>query len=285
MSGEMGRDSSLSFQTARVPTRFHKVHGICECRLSDSAPRGAAGKAGLHFHKCTKASDWRPLAPPSTSRVPAACNRGSLSAGAESPALSESWCSDTGRSYFADTLASLEGRREHPAGEPPPRTPRRGRGAAARGRTARPRRSRAPAAPGPGRAPLAVTTGLLHPARGGRLQLALAGSAPRGLRTGVTEADRVRSLRRQRPPQAGHLGPRLSSSPYSTRGGRGVRGQLIPDFLSPQSLAYKKRKPHAPLVLARCAAGTRVLSASLRRRSRAPGRAPLRQGEPCCFWF
>lgn len=201
------------------------------------------------------------------------------------PVLSKSWCSDTGRSYFADTLASLEGRREHPAGEPPPRTPRRGRGAAARGRTARPRRSRAPAAPGPGRAPLAVTTGLLHPARGGRLQLALAGSAPRGLRTGVTEADRVRSLRRQRPPQAGHLGPRLSSSPYSTRGGRGVRGQLIPDFLSPQSLAYKKRKPHAPLVLARCAAGTRVLSASLRRRSRAPGRAPLRQGEPCCFWF
>lgn len=158
---------------------------------------------------------------------------------------------------MADHLGfTRKGAIKPPQGEPQPWMPLAG----PRGSSVGPDRQATPlphtSCPRAWPGPVEVTTGHLHPAYGGRLQLALAVSAPRGLRTGVTEADRVRSLCRQRPPQAGRPGPRLSSSPYSTRRSWGVRGQLIPDFLSQQSLAYKKRNPYIPLTLAWCAPDT-----------------------------
>lgn len=159
--------------------------------------------------------------------------------------LSERWCSDTRRSYFTDHLGFTgKGAINTPAGEPQPWTPpARPRGSGAgpdRQATPLPRASRPWAWSGPAGCHYWPPSPCLRgTATAGASSVSSTGFADGG----GTEADCVRSLRRQRPPQAGHLGPHLSSSPYSTRGSRGIRGQLIPDFLSPQSLAYRKRNP------------------------------------------
>lgn len=156
------------------------------------------------------------------------------------------WTRD--RAIWRIILASLEKPRRASRN---PGCDRRGHGAAVQSRTARPRapaHQLPPGLAGPRGCPCWPPSPCLR----GTATAGTSGLGSTGSAGGGTEADRVRALRRQRPPPAGRPGPRLSSSPYSTCRSWGVRGQLIPD-LSQQSLTYKKRNPHVPLTLARCA--------------------------------